>query len=238
MANEVAEVKQEKSLAEFFVKNDLGLLNDEEKAAYYMQVCQDVGLNPSTRPFEFLRIGGKTILYAVKGCADQLRKINKVSIKVVSKEIKGDIFVVEVKARDMHGRFDQDIGAVCIAGLKGDALCNAFKKAITQAKRRVTMSICGTGFLDETEAEQIQGAVKLPPIKLPKVTDKVEEPVGDAYEPEDTQKVVLLEEIEEIFQGFSSTDVVKWLIKNYKKNAFQELTADELRDAIGRAKKK
>jgi len=37
-------------------------------------------------------------------------------------------------------------------------------------------------------------------------------PVGDAYEPEDAQKVVLLEEIEEIFQGFSSTDVVKWLI--------------------------
>lgn len=238
MANEVAEVKQGKSLAEVFVKNDLGLLNDEEKAAYYMQVCDSVGLNPATRPFEFLKIGGKTILYATKGCSDQLRRKYRVSIRIVSKEIKGDIFVVEVEASNPKGRVEPDLGAVCIAGLKGDALCNALKKGVTQAKRRVTLAFCGLGMLDETETEQIAGAEKLPPVKLPKVANKVEEPVGDAYEPEDAQKVVLLEEIEEIFQGFSSTDVVKWLIKNYKKNAFQELTADELRDAISRAKKK
>ena len=32
---------------------------------------------------------------------------------------------------------------------------NAKLKAITKAKRRVTLSICGLGFLDETEIETI-----------------------------------------------------------------------------------
>lgn len=239
MANEVAEIKTTKNLAEVFVSNNLASLNDQEKSSYYMRVCDSVGLNPSTRPFEFVNIKGKVVLYATKGCTDQLRKIHGVSIETVSKEVKGDVFVVEVKATDSTGRVDFDLGVVTIAGLKGDEFGNAIMKAITKAKRRVTMSICGLGMLDETEIETIPNAAKLPPmLTLPKVANKVEEPVGDAYEPEDAQKVILLEEIEEIFQGFPPSDVGKWLLKNYKKNVFAELTADELRDAISRAKKK
>ena len=45
-----------------------------------------------------------------------------------------------------------------IKGLAGDALVNAKLKAITKAKRRVTLSICGLGFLDETEIETIPTA--------------------------------------------------------------------------------
>jgi len=243
MTSEVAEVKQEKSLAEFFVKNDLSTLSDDKKVAYYMQVCEDVGLNPSTRPFEFMKLktkggGEKTVLYATKSGAEQLRRRYRVSVEIVSKEIKGDVFVVEVRAVDKDGRIDSDLGVVTIAGLKGDDLCNAIMKAITKAKRRVTLSICGLGMLDETEIDTIPNAVKLPPIQMPQIKDKLMEPVGDAYEPEDAQKVVLLEEIEEIFQGFPPSDVGKWLLKNYKKNVFADLTADELRDAISRAKKK
>jgi hypothetical protein len=38
-------------------------------------------------------------------------------------------------------------------------LANALMKAETKSKRRVTLSICGLGFLDETEADSIPGAV-------------------------------------------------------------------------------
>ena len=37
-------------------------------------------------------------------------------------------------------------------------LVNAKLKAITKAKRRVTLSICGLGFLDETEIDTIPSA--------------------------------------------------------------------------------
>jgi hypothetical protein len=50
------------------------------------------------------------------------------------------------------------MGATSIKGLAGDNLVNAKLKAITKAKRRLTLSICGLGFLDETEIETIPGA--------------------------------------------------------------------------------
>jgi hypothetical protein len=56
------------------------------------------------------------------------------------------------------------MGAVSLIGrngqpLVGEDLGNAMKKATTQAKRRVTLSICGLAFLDETETSQVPGAI-------------------------------------------------------------------------------
>jgi len=48
---------------------------------------------------------------------------------------------------------------VSIAGLRGEAASNAVMKAVTKAKRRVTLSICGLRFLDETEVEDIPDVV-------------------------------------------------------------------------------
>jgi hypothetical protein len=45
---------------------------------------------------------------------------------------------------------------VPLGNLKGDALANALTKSETKAKRRVTLSIAGLGWLDETELETIQ----------------------------------------------------------------------------------
>jgi hypothetical protein len=42
-----------------------------------------------------------------------------------------------------------------LGNLKGDALANALMKSETKAKRRVTLSIAGLGWLDETELETI-----------------------------------------------------------------------------------
>lgn len=63
------------------------------------------------------------------------------------------------RATDPAGRSDEAIGAVSVAGLRGDALANAIMKAETKAKRRVTLSIVGLGWLDESEIETIPAAV-------------------------------------------------------------------------------
>jgi hypothetical protein len=49
---------------------------------------------------------------------------------------------------------------VNIKGLYGDALANAMMKSSTKAKRRLTLSLCSVGLLDETELETIPGAQK------------------------------------------------------------------------------
>jgi hypothetical protein len=108
-------------------------------------------------------LNGKLTLYATRTCTDQLRKINGVTLEVVSRHIADDILTVHVKATTPDGRSDEDFGSVAFPSmLKGEARANAVMKAITKAKRRATLSICGLGWLDETEVESIPG-MKLPP---------------------------------------------------------------------------
>lgn len=137
---------------------DLGLLGPEQRTALYGAICRSVGLNPATQPFAYIKLNGKLTLYALKGATDQLRKLNGVSVVSVEKDVVGDVLMVTVTVRDGSGRQDTDIGAVPIKGLAGEALANAYMKAITKAKRRVTLSIAGLGFLDESEVTSIPRA--------------------------------------------------------------------------------
>jgi hypothetical protein len=68
------------------------------------------------------------------------------------------VLSVTVYATDATGRTDMEIGAVMIGGLKGEALANAHMKALTKAKRRVTLSISGLGWMDETEISSVPSA--------------------------------------------------------------------------------
>jgi hypothetical protein len=151
-----------------------------KKTTIYMGVCNSLGMNPMTRPFEFIRLGGREVLYAKRDAADQLRKINSISIEVVSREIENDMLTVHVRAKDGTGRVDEDFGVVSVTGLKGENLANAILKGVTKAKRRVTLSISGLGFLDETEVADVPGAQTVAVQPQPAVKpepQKIEPPV-------------------------------------------------------------
>lgn len=143
------------ALESVITKGDLSRLTPQERVVYYREVCRSVGLNPFTRPFEYISLQGKLTLYARRDAADQLRKINGISIEIVSQKMDADLLVVHVRAKDKTGRTDEDFGAVSVANLKGEARANAMLKAITKAKRRVTLSISGLGTLDESEVADI-----------------------------------------------------------------------------------
>src|SRR5918912_359497 len=130
---------------------DLSRLGPEQRASYYVKVCESLGLNPLTRPFEYLNIQGKLTLYARKDATDQLRRLHRISTEIVAREPRDDLFVVTARATTPDGRRDEAVGAVPIAGLKGEALAAAIMRAETKAKRRVTLSIVGLGWNDESE---------------------------------------------------------------------------------------
>lgn len=154
-------------------KGDLANLSPEQRARYYVSVCESMGLNRYTQPFAYISLNGKLTLYATKGATDQLRGLRGISIRVTSRETMGDLYVVTVEASTADGRTDSDIGAVSIAGLKGEALANSMMKAVSKAKRRVTLSLCGLGMLDETEIESIPDAE---PISVNVETGEIVEP--------------------------------------------------------------
>jgi hypothetical protein len=142
-------------IEQVLVMGDLARLNPEQRNQYYRAVCESLGLNPLTRPFEYITLNGKLQLYARKDCTDQLRKIHGVSIRIAGREVMDDLMVVTAEATDKSGRTDSSIGAVSIAGLRGEAKANALMKAETKSRRRVTLALCGLGMLDESELDGI-----------------------------------------------------------------------------------
>lgn len=140
-------------LERLVVGGDLSVLDPAAKARHYLQVCAAMGLNPTTKPLEYIRLNGKEVLYAKRDCTDQLRKIHDVRIEITARERHEDLYVVTARASLSSGRSDESIGAVPLGGLKGENLANAIMKCETKAKRRVTLSICGLGMLDESEVE-------------------------------------------------------------------------------------
>lgn len=143
------------------VQGDLSPLTPEQRVLYYKKVCESIGLNPYTKPFDYIMLNGKLTLYAKKDCAEQLRKLNGVSITSLEDKLVDDIYIVTAKATTKDGRSDQSKGAVVIGHLKGEQKANAIMKAETKAKRRVTLSISGIGFCDESEVDSIPNAKRV-----------------------------------------------------------------------------
>jgi hypothetical protein len=140
------------------IKGDLKDLSPEERVLYYSKVCESLSLNPYTKPFQYITLSGRLTLYATKDCTEQLRNLRNVSVSITAREHIEGVYVVTARATLPDGRSDESIGAVSLEGLKGEALANAYMKAETKSKRRVTLSICGLGMLDETEVETIPDA--------------------------------------------------------------------------------
>lgn len=161
MTDTVPTDQQLQILEQVVVAGDLAKLNAHDRLLYYTKVCESVGLNPFTRPLEYITLNGRLTLYATKNATDQIRDLKGVSITDLTEQKYDDLYIVTAKARNKDGREDVAKGAVSLAGLRGEGLANAIMKAETKAKRRVTLSLCGLGVLDETEVESIPTAAKV-----------------------------------------------------------------------------
>lgn len=147
------------------VQGDLSSLSSEQRLALYKRTCESMGLNPFSRPFEYLKIDGKLILYATRSATEQLRSIHGISITALESrydEALG-IYSVIAHAVDATGRTDVATGAVSLpATMKGDARANALLRCETKAKRRVTLSLAGLGWLEESELHTVPHAEIVP----------------------------------------------------------------------------
>ena len=143
------------------IGGDLKDLKTEERVSYYSRVCESLGLNPLTQPFAYLSLSGKLTLYARKDAAEQLRSVRNISLKILSREMVDGMYVVTCEASTPSGRTDTSTGVIDCAKLQGEVKANAMMKCETKAKRRVTLSICGLGLMDETEVDSVAGARKV-----------------------------------------------------------------------------
>jgi hypothetical protein len=113
------------------IVGDLTPLTVEQRLEYYKTLCKSLGLNPLTRPFEYIVFTnrdeddvpdnpqqqqapqGKMVLYARADCAAQLRKIHKVGIRPRARRYReGEFYNVEIDLFTLDGRTDTAIGIV------------------------------------------------------------------------------------------------------------------------------
>jgi hypothetical protein len=145
-------------LLRFLVENDIGAVYKDKlmRAAYILWRCKMDRVDPTTKTWIFIKTkdeegGVKYVPYPTKSWAAQKRKNEKVSIELVKQEITPNgIFMVLVKATTPDGRQDVDLGCASFKdrkGIEADPADQAimFRKAWTQAKRRVTLSLLGEG---------------------------------------------------------------------------------------------
>ena len=109
-----------KAVEQAMLIGDISQMTDEQRISYYVATCRSLNLNPLTHPFMALKgDDGKVSLYADKGCAEQLRKLHRVSTKVLSREFLDDLYIVTVLARTPDGREEEAQGVVPITKPKG-----------------------------------------------------------------------------------------------------------------------
>jgi len=242
------------------IRGDLSVLRPEQKLQYLNAVCDSVGLNPLTRPFDYLELNGKLVLYATKACTDQLRSIHKISVNIVQREKHGDVYVVTARAKNAEGREDESTGAVALIKedfewvtsgsgkkykkMKGtftpmtpDEMANAMMKAETKAKRRVTLSICGLGLLDESEVDAIPAVSK--PSEAPRAVAPMPAlPIGDGpghvyrTDPAGDPKAI---PVAEIIAPTGERDPGERLIEygqKYKGRKFKEFKAEQIQGYV------
>lgn len=178
------------AVEQVLVHGDLSKLSTQERLKYYIAMCEASNLDPRGRPFEYISLQGKLVLYARKQCAEQLNGMHGISHSVEKIETDEKAGVVEVTVRaTMGSRSTMDIGIVPISGLKGADLANARMKAVTKAKRRCTLSLCGLGsVIDETELDTVSVRECTETGELKAIDNGSEHGRGTYASPADTEK--------------------------------------------------
>lgn len=162
MSTELKTVELDQSIvASVALNGDLSKLQPAQKVQYVTALCQRLGLDPVTQPLKLMKLNGREIVYADRGCAAQLNRLHGVSSEITKAEQIGDLFMVYGRAITPDKRFTDEIAAVPTTGLKGEALANAYMKCRTKAMRRATLTHVGLGLLDESEVDTIPQAQKV-----------------------------------------------------------------------------
>ena len=145
------------------VTGDLILLSAEDRVKFYVQVCEAMHLDVRTRPlqyFEQIDRNGKhsLILYALRNASVQLSRHYGLNVSFSQPEFHQDTVMFFATVKNKEDRTDSAVGVQSLKGLSGKDYADAIMAAQTKAKRRAILDFVGSGLLDESEVEGMNGA--------------------------------------------------------------------------------
>jgi len=135
------------------LKGDLRSLSEVERLQYNLAMCRSLGLNPITRPFDYILQDGKLSLYLNATGVAQLRALHGISTRITARQHDGELCYVTCVATDRERRSEEATAIVPLVGrdgkpLRGQAKANAMMRAETKSKRRATLALAGIPWTD------------------------------------------------------------------------------------------
>jgi hypothetical protein len=99
------------------LRGDISALSPEERAKFYLEMCEALGLTAATQPFAILRLNGKEILYPTRGATDQLAAIHRLNREIVDGprviDVAGTKMIYAVcRATHPNGRVETAVATV------------------------------------------------------------------------------------------------------------------------------
>ena len=149
------------SILQKVVLGDLSALTTEERQKYYIFMAKKFGLDPETKPFDYLLLDGRLVLYATRNCTDQLRLKNSITTKSIQINFHDNIVYAIVCIQDKNGREEYGVGSEMLEANDRLTKSDKIMMAETKAKRRATISMLALGMLDETEITSIKNAQRI-----------------------------------------------------------------------------
>lgn len=148
------------------MRGDIAGLSPKDRAAYYLQLCESLHLNPATQPIKFIAFQGKMIPYFGRDATDQLAAMHRLNREVVAGPEVRDfcghkLLYALCRATHPNGRIETATALVPIPNGGGENLANAVMKTETKSRRRATLAMLGLGFIDESELDTMSGARRL-----------------------------------------------------------------------------
>lgn len=137
---------------------DIAKLSPADRVQFYAALCRSTGLNVLTRPFIVMRgqDGALSWYITAAGC-EQLRRLHRVSTRILARARDGGLYIVTVQCRTPDERVEEAQGVVVLEGLKPLEQAHALMRCETKAKRRATLALLGLGVaaLDEDSGQVV-----------------------------------------------------------------------------------
>ena len=92
-----SQVLDESIINSIVLKGDLSGLKENQLTQYYAYRCKQVGLDPSSKPFDLLSLQGKKVLYANAGATQQLSNLYGLSTQITNRERVEGVYIVSVR---------------------------------------------------------------------------------------------------------------------------------------------
>ncbi len=114
------------------LRGDLSGLGPSERARFYVQMCEGLGLNPHAQPFAFLRLNGKEILYATRGATDQLAAMHRVTREIIDGpkviDLAGTKLVYAVCKASMPNGSIEGAAALVVRTATAQRMCSSWRR--------------------------------------------------------------------------------------------------------------